>query len=77
MVWAGIALNRRTKLYVMNGNLNSHAAHIDEILRPIAMSYLRRIGLRPIYQDDNARFHRGRIVNDFAQKNTLLGWTGL
>jgi len=71
MVWAGITFNRRTKLYVINGNLNSHC-YIDEILRPIVMSFLRRIGLRPIYQDDNARPHRGRMINDFVQQNNIV-----
>jgi len=57
--------SRLTHLCVINENLNSQR-YIDEILRPIVMPFLRRIGLRPLYQDDNAKPHRGRIVNDFV-----------
>ena len=39
---AGKTFNKRTQLYVINGNLNSQS-YIDEILRPIAMPFLRRI----------------------------------
>ena len=68
IVWEGITFNRRTQLYVINGNLNPQR-YIDEILRPIVMPFLKRIGLRPIYQDDNARSHRARIVIAFVQQN--------
>ena len=68
---AGKMFNKRTQLYVINGNLNSQS-YIDEILRPIAMPFLRRIWLRPIYQYDNNRSHRGRIVNDFVQQNNIV-----
>ena len=61
----------RTQLYIINGNLNPQR-YIDEILRPIVMPFLKRIGLRPILQDDNAWSHRGRIVIDFVQQNNIV-----
>jgi hypothetical protein len=38
IVWEGITFNRRTQLYVINGNLNPQR-YIDEILRPIVMPF--------------------------------------
>jgi hypothetical protein len=53
--------------YIVNGNLNSQR-YIDEILRPLVLSFLQQIGPNAVFQDDNARPHRGRIVNDFWKK---------
>ena len=67
MIWAGISLNGRTALVVVPGNLNDRR-YIDEILRPHVVSYLRQMGQNAIFQDENARPHRARIV-DFLQLN--------
>ena len=64
MIWAGISLNGRTALVVVPGNLNDQR-YIDEILRPHAVSYLRQMGHNAIFQDDNARPNRARIVDNF------------
>jgi hypothetical protein len=65
--WAGISVNLRTQLYIVNGNLNSQR-YIDEILRLLVLPFLQQIGPNAVFQDDNARPHRGRIVNDFVLK---------
>ena len=62
--------NRLTHLCVINENLNSQR-YSDETSRPIVMQFIRRIGPRPIYQDDKARPHRDRI-NDFVQQNSIV-----
>ena len=75
MIWAGISLNGRTALVVVPGNLNGRR-YIDEILRPHVVPYLRHMGQNAIFQDDNARPHRARIVDNFLQPNGVqrLEW---
>ena len=75
MIWAGISLNGRTALVVVPGNLNGQQ-NIDEILRPHVVPYLRQMGQNAIFQDDNARTHRARIVDNFLQLNGVqqLEW---
>ena len=59
----------------MPGNLNGRR-YINEILRPHFVPYLRQIGHNAIFQDDNARPHHARIVNNFLQLNGVqrLEW---
>jgi len=37
----------------------------DDILKPIAVPYLQTLGPDAIFQDDNARPHRARLVTDY------------
>ena len=67
MVWGGFSANFRTPLYHIQGHLTG-ARYRDEILRPIALPLLRRIGPQAILQDDNAPVHRARVVRDFLQR---------
>ena len=53
MVWAGISVNLRTQLCIVNGNLNAQQ-YIDEILRPLVLPFLQQIGPNDVLQDDNA-----------------------
>ena len=59
----------------MPENLNDQR-YIDEILRPHFVPYLRQMGQNAIFQDDNARPHRARIVDNFLQLNGVkrLEW---
>ena len=68
MVWEGFSLHHRTPLYHVQGNLNG-LRYRDEILRPLAVPTLQQIGPMAVYQDDNARQHRARVVNDFLQQS--------
>ena len=68
MTCTGISLNVRTALFVVPGNLNRRR-HIDEILQPHVVPYLRQIGQNAIFQDDNAMSHRARIMDNFLQLN--------
>ena len=61
MISADIRLNGRTALVVVPGNLNG-GQYIDEIIRPHVVTYLCQMGQNAIFQDDNARPHRARIV---------------
>ena len=68
MVWAGIAIGGRTELVLINGTLTSQR-YVDEILRPHVLPFLGAIGPAAIFQDDNARPHRGRIAFNFLEEN--------
>jgi len=66
MVWAGISMTRKTRLLVIGGTLTA-VRYRDEILDPIALPYLQNLGPNAILQDDNARPHRARIIDNFLQ----------
>ncbi len=68
MVWGAFSLHHRTPLYHVQGNLTG-LRYRDEILRPLAVPTLQQMGPRAVYQDDNARPHRARVVNDFLQQS--------
>ena len=70
MVCAGISIGGRTDLVFNDGNLNS-GRYIDEVLRLHVRPYFVAIGNEAIFQDDNVRPHRGRIVVDFLQENAV------
>ena len=48
----------------------------DEVMRPMVLPFLRHIGQGAVFQDDNTRPHRRRIVNDFVRVNNITEWTG-
>ncbi|KAK7092267.1 hypothetical protein V1264_008043 [Littorina saxatilis] len=50
------------------GNLTG-LRYRDEILRPLAVPTLQQMGPQAVHQDDNARPHRVRVVNDFLQQS--------
>ena len=68
MVWGGVSVRSRTDLIVVDGNLTSQR-YIDEILRPVVLPFLHQH--RAIFQDDNARPHRARIVENFHRQNNV------
>lgn len=71
MVWGGISLNHRTRLHRVQGNLTG-VNYRDDILQPIVLPILRTIGHNAILQDDNARPHRARVVNEFMQHQQVV-----
>lgn len=70
MVWGAFSLHHRTPLYHVQGNLTG-LRYRDEILRPLAVPTLQQMGPAAVYQDDNARPHRARVVNDFLQQSGI------
>ena len=70
MVWGGFSYHHRTPLHVIDGNLTG-LRYRDEILRPIVLPCLQRIGAAAVLQDDNARPHRARVVTDFLQEHNI------
>ena len=70
MVWGGITAHGKTDLVIVDGNLNSRR-YIDEILRPVVVPYVQNMGQGALFQDDNARPHRARIVDAYLQQEQI------
>ena len=70
MVWAGVTANRKTQLCIVDGNLNAQR-YVNEILQPVVVPFLAHMQQGAIFQDDNARPHRGRIANDFIRQQNI------
>jgi len=75
MVWGGICGVNRTKLVVLNGNLNG-ARYRDEILRPVVVPFLQPRGPDAIFQHDNATSHTCHVSRTFLQQQNVhvLDW---
>ena len=70
LIWAAVTMHRRTPLQFIAGNLSSQR-YVDEVMRPMVLPFLSQIGQGAVFQDDNARPHRGHIVNDFVRVNNI------
>jgi hypothetical protein len=64
MVWGGISEDGKTDLLVIEGNLNANR-YVQEVLIPHVVPYAGAIGDGFVLMDDNARPHRGRVVDQF------------
>ena len=75
MVWAGITMNDRTDLHVCQGNMTG-VYYRDNIVEPIVVPFAQRHGPGFVFQDDNARPHRARVVLDHLQRRQInnLPW---
>ena len=62
MVWGVFSFNFLTLLSVLKGNLNGEC--YLQIIQPLVLPTLERIGAGGVFQDDKARPHRARIVTD-------------
>ena len=71
MVRGGITAHGKTDLVIVDGNLNSRR-YIDEILRPVVVPYIQNMGQGALFQDDNARPHRARIVDAYLQQEQFI-----
>ena len=71
MVLGSICGGRKTRLLVLDGNLKAQR-YFNEVLVPEVIPFLLQNGPNLIFQQDNARPHIARVVNDFLFKIT---WT--
>ena len=71
MVWARVTANHKTQLFIINGNLNPQH-YVNKILQPVVVTFLGQIQQGAVFQDNNARPHRGRVVNNFIRKPNIL-----
>ena len=78
MVWAGICMNDRTDLHICQDNITG-LYYRDNIIEPIVVPFAQRHGPDFIFQDDNARPHRARVVQDHLQMQHIrtLPWPAM
>ncbi|GFU32539.1 transposable element Tcb2 transposase [Trichonephila clavipes] len=67
MVWGGISIGGRTDLHIIQNGTLTGRRYADEILRP----YAGAIGDSFVFQDDNARPHRVRLVENMLEAETI------
>ena len=90
MIWAGISYRGKTELVLLDngagrggrqralGGLTTQR-YIDEVLRPVAVPYIRHNNLM-LLQQENARPHVARLTLDFLRRSnirTLDNWPAL
>ena len=78
MLWAGICLDGRTQLKIVQGTLNA-VKFRDDTLDPIVLPFLQQQNFDHIFQHDNARCHVARVCQDFRRQNHIcvLPWPTL
>ena len=70
MVWASIWSTGRTDLVVVNGNMNWQR-YLNDIVVPVVVPNLQRIGNDAVFQDSNARPHRAIGVQDYFRQHGI------
>ena len=72
-VWGGISVHSCTELLVLNGTLTGQR-YINEVLQPVVLPFVQQHHV--VLQDDKARPHWVRIVQQFLQQNNVdhLNW---
>ena len=69
MVCGAFSFNDRTFLYVLDGNLNGNR-YLQEVIQSFVI-VPQRIVASAMFQDDNARPHRSRVVADFLRQHNV------
>lgn len=75
MVWGGICGDLKTRLVIIQGNLNAQR-YRDDILHPVVLPFIQQQPLGILFQHDNARPHTARLTQDFLNNNNInvLPW---
>ncbi|GFV53485.1 transposable element Tcb2 transposase [Trichonephila clavipes] len=71
MVWGGISIGERTDLHIIRKGTLTGRRYADEILRPHVIPYAEAIGDSFVFQDDNSRPHRDRLVENMLEAETI------
>ncbi|GFX55424.1 transposable element Tcb1 transposase [Trichonephila clavipes] len=77
MVWSGISIGGRTDLHIIRNGTLTGRRYADEILRLHVIPYAGAIGYSFVFQDDNARPNRARLVENMLEAETIqrMEWT--
>ncbi|GFX35211.1 transposable element Tcb2 transposase [Trichonephila clavipes] len=71
MVWGGISIGGRTDLHIIRNGTFTGQRYADKILQPHVIPYAGAIGDSFVFQDDNARPHRTRLVENMLDAETI------
>ncbi|UYV71386.1 hypothetical protein LAZ67_8002914 [Cordylochernes scorpioides] len=72
MVWGAIAYDSRSPLLRIQGTMTAQR-YVDDVLRPVTLPYLQGVP-NAFYQQDNARPHTARIIQQALQDVQMLPW---
>lgn len=67
MVWAGISMQGRTDLHIVQNGTLTAVRYVNEILDVYVRPYAGAIGPEFILMDDNARPHRARVTDEYLE----------
>ena len=76
MIWGGITAQHRTNVIIVEGNLTGVRCR-DEVMEPVVrVPFLRQHGPHLTFQQDNARPHTARVVQQCMNENEIevLPW---
>lgn len=71
MVWAGISVNGKTDLYVVENGMLTAVRYCEEILDQFLRPYAGAIGPDFILMDDNARPHRAHVTDAYLEREAI------
>jgi hypothetical protein len=71
MVWGEITLNGRTELVVIREGSMTDRRYIDNVLEPHVVPFAENMGPEFIRQQDNARPHVARVVQNFLNTHNI------
>ncbi|GFX68051.1 transposable element Tcb2 transposase [Trichonephila clavipes] len=71
VVWAGIMINGRTRLHVVENGTITGQRYIDEVLLPHVRLFRGAVGDKFVFMDDNATCHRSLAVQDCIDSEGL------
>ncbi|GBN95902.1 hypothetical protein AVEN_221008-1 [Araneus ventricosus] len=76
LVWARIAANGQTELYVFVGGSVTAVRYRDEILHSLVRSFISAMGTDAIFMDDKARPLRARLLRSYLESETIpqIAW---
>ena len=72
MVWAGISVNGKTDLYVIENGTLTTVRYCNEILDQFVRPYAAAISPDFILMDDNARPHRAHSTDAYLERETIV-----
>ncbi|GFU37670.1 transposable element Tcb2 transposase [Trichonephila clavipes] len=71
MVWGRISIGGRTDLHIIRNGTLTGRRYADEMLQPHVIPYAGAIGDSFVFQDDNTRPHRARLVENMLETETI------
>ena len=71
MVWGLISIGGRTDLHIIQNGTFTARRYADEMLQPHVIPYAGAIGDSFVFQEDNARPHRARLVEKMLEVETM------
>ena len=72
MVWAGISMQGKTDLHIIENGRLTAVLYVNEILDVYVRPYAGAIGADFILMDNNVRPHRANVTNQYLEDATIV-----